>query len=289
MKLFNKITIIGVGLIGGSIGLAIKRRRLAKVVCGVGRRVCSLNNAKRAGAIDVATLDLEPGVKDADLIIIATPVSMIIPYIRQIKKLHKAGIAKKGLIVTDVGSTKSQIAEQAQRILHGGISFIPGHPFAGSEKSKVQNASADLFEGAAAFLTPIGAAGKAALRRVSALWRSLGSRVIMLSPQEHDELVAQVSHLPHILATALVNATSKKQAVLSSTGFKDTTRIAAGDPAMWRDICLSNSKEIAKAIERFKKNLDTLAKAIKEEDVRFLMQELQKAKRKMGTVPLKYH
>lgn len=285
MKMFNKITIIGVGLIGGSIGLAVKKRCLAKVVCGVGRRMSSLKKAKRIGAVDIITLDLAEGIKDADLLIIATPISLIPQYALRIAVI--SGMAKKGLIITDAGSTKEFVVSKLEKILPKGINFVGVHPFAGSEKSGVNHASADLFIGARTFLTPTKNTNRSTLNKVARLWQTLGCKVVMMSVEKHDKLVAAISHLPHILAAALVNSTDLNDMSFASTGFSDTTRVAAGDPVMWRDICLSNPENIMKSIERFKKSLNILSKAIKKEDVKLLMQQLELAKRKRETLNTK--
>jgi prephenate dehydrogenase len=278
MKRFNKITIIGVGLIGGSIGLAIKKRKLAKVVCGVGRRLSSLRRARAKGAVDTITLYLGTGIKDADIVIIATPISLIPQYALRIAGL--CWMAKKDLIVTDVGSTKDFIVSRLQGILPPGLHFVGSHPFAGSEKSGAASASADLLREAKVFLTPTRRTDKTTLNKVRRFWQALGSHVILMSPKKHDELVGVISHLPHILAAALVNSASARDASFASTGFLDTTRIAAGDPLMWRDICLSNSKNILKAIHNFKKDLTAIEKAIEKKDIKTLMQQLEAAKKK---------
>ena len=276
MKIFNKITIIGVGLIGGSIGLAVKKRRLAKIVCGVGRRVSSLKKAKARGAVDIATLDLQAGIKNADLVIIATPISLVSQYALKIAALSH--LARKKLIISDVGSTKEFVVSKLEGLLPENIHFVGAHPFAGSEKSSVVNASADLFQGSKVFLAPTKKTNRPALNKIKKFWQALGSEVVVISAKRHDRLVAAISHVPHIVAAGLVNSTDKKDIAFASTGFFDTTRIASGDPMMWRDICLSNAKNILKSIDNFKRNLDVLAKAIKNKDVSKLMQQFEAAK-----------
>ena len=275
---FNKITIIGVGLIGGSIGLAIKKRKLAKVVCGVGRRLSSLKNAKRAGAVDVAALDLETGIKGADLIIIATPISLISQYALKIAAL--SDWAKKETIVTDTGSTKEFVVNKLENILPKTTHFVGSHPFAGSEKRGVLNASADLLKGALVFVTPTNKTNKIALNKINNFWKALGAKVITIQAKKHDELVADISHVPHVIAAALAGAVDTKDAKFGSTGFRDTTRIAKGDPMMWRDICLSNSGNLLKSISGFKKSLGMFEKAVKSKNVKLLMQLLESAKKK---------
>jgi prephenate dehydrogenase len=282
MSKFNKITIIGVGLIGGSIGLAVKKHKLAKVVCGVGRRQASLKNAKRIGAVDIATLDLALGVKDADLIVIATPISLIPQYALKIAVL--SDWAKKQTIITDAGSTKEFVVSKLENILPKTAHFVGSHPFAGSEKTGALNASADLLKGALVFVTPSKKTNKAALNKVKRFWQAIGAKVVVMSAKKHDELIARISHMPHVLSAALVNSVSAKDAVFASTGFRDTTRIAKGDTVMWRDICLSNPDNILNSIDVFKKDLDLLAKAIKTKNVNLLMQQLESAKKKREAI-----
>jgi len=279
---FGKITIIGVGLIGGSVGLAIKKRKLAKEVWGVGRRASSLKNAKRAGAVDVTTLDLAAGIKGADLIIIATPISLIPQHALRIAAL--SGIAKKGLIITDAGSTKEFVVSKLEKILPKEIHFVGSHPFAGREKTSVLNASADLLKGALVFVTPTKKTNKSALNRISNFWEAAGANVVMMTAKKHDEIVSDISHMPHIIASALAGAVDVNDAKFGSTGFRDTTRIASGDPLMWRDICLSNAGNLLKSIGKFKKSLSFFEAAIKSKNVKFLMQQLEAAKKKRESI-----
>jgi len=278
MRLFNKITIIGVGLIGGSIGLAVKKHKLAKVVCGVGRRKSSLKNAKRLGAVDIATLDLALGVKDADLIIIATPISLIPQYALKIAVL--SDWAKKETIITDAGSTKEFVVSKLENILPETAHFVGSHPFAGSEKTGVSNASAKFLKGALVFVTPSNKTNRLALSKVKKFWQAIGAKVVVMPAKRHDELVGRISHMPHVLSAALANSVNAKDAAFASAGFRDTTRIAKGDPVMWRDICLSNPDNILDAINVFKKDLDLIAKAIKTKNVNLLMQQFESAKKK---------
>jgi len=282
MRLFTKITIIGVGLIGGSIGLAVKKRKLAKTVCGVGRRMSSLKKALKKGAIDVATLDLESGIKGADLIIIATPISLIPQYALKIAVL--SDWAKTETIITDAGSTKEFVVKKLEGILPKTTHFVGAHPFAGSEKNTASNATADLFKGSKVFVTPTKNTHKKSLSKVKAFWKAIGAEVVQMPPKKHDELVAAISHMPHMIAAALVNAVSRDMIKFVSTGFRDTTRIAAGDALMWRDIFLSNPKNALKSISSFKKSLDALERAIKKEDVGFLMRQLEAAKKKREAI-----
>ena len=278
MKPFNKITIIGVGLIGGSIGLAVKKRGLAKVVCGVGRRISSLKTAKKRGAVDTITLNLAEGLKDADLIIIATPINLVPYYAASIAAMPEA--VKKDLIITDVGSTKDFIVSSVEKILPKALHFVGCHPFAGSEKNGAVYSSADLFCGAKTFLTPAKNTDKAAVDKLKRFWQALGSITVIISPEKHDKLVSAMSHMPHVLAAALVNSISSRDVVFASSGFCDTTRIAAGEPLLWRDVCLSNSVNILKSINKFKSRLDIFLKAMQTKNGRLLLKQFEAAKKK---------
>ncbi len=275
---FNKIAIIGVGLIGGSVGLAAKKFKIARTVCGVGRRLATLKIAKHRGAVDTITLDLAEGLKGADLAILATPISLMPVYANQIAS--NPGMAKNGLIITDVGSTKHFIVSELERILPKGIHFVGAHPFAGSQKAGAANASRDLLRYARVFLTPTDKTNKAALSITKKFWEAVGCNVFVVSTKAHDRIVAQISHMPHIAAAALVNSTDTALLPFASTGFFDTTRIASADPLIWRDICLSNTGNILNSIRRLQRSLAVLSKAIRDKDVRVLMKELQKAKQK---------
>lgn len=272
---FKKVAIIGVGLIGGSLGLAIKKRKLARSVIGIGRRRSSIRKALRCGAIDIGTKDLKGGVSDADLVIIATPVCSIPKIVETI-----VGNLKDGAILTDVGSTKGQIVKAMERSLPNRISFVGSHPLAGSEKRGVNFAKGDLFEGATVIMTKTKKARVSSIKALSRFWRSLGvARVSIKSPEEHDRIVAEVSHLPHVVAAALINSISDKSLKYASTGLKDVTRIAASDPEVWRDICVTNRRQILKSLERFERSLSRLKALIKSGRKERLRSEFAKSKR----------
>lgn len=256
--IFKKIAIIGVGLVGGSIGLAIKERRLAQSVVGIGRRTASIKEALRCSAIDFGTKNLLKGVSDADLVVIATPVCSIPKIVAEI-----AGALKEGAIITDVGSAKFRIVREIESFLPRGILFAGSHPLAGSEKRGASAAESGLFEGSIVVMTKTARTNKIALIRLREFWKSLGAKKIFIkSPEEHDRIVAEISHLPHIVATALVNSADKRSLGFASTGFKDTTRIAASDPDIWRDICAANSGQIIKALSKYDRYLSRLKKLI---------------------------
>lgn len=273
MKLFNKITIIGVGLIGGSVGLAAKKRKVAGEVAGVFRHASTMRTAKKAKAVDCATMDMLDAVKDADLVVVATPVSTIPCIVRKI-----APCMKKGAIITDAGSAKSFVVKEATMGLPKRIRFVGSHPMAGSEKTGVASASADLFKGATSIVTKTKSTDKAALLKVKKFWESLGSKVIIMDPDEHDRAVALVSHLPHVIAQELCLLQDNKSIACAAGGFKDTTRIAASDPVMWLDIFQANKKEVARAIDDIIGSLNNFKKAVAADNSRSIVARGAKAK-----------
>ena len=254
------LAIAGVGLLGGSLGMAAKARGLAKRVVGIGRNEGRLKNAVQLGAIDAYTRDLAEGCAKADLIVLCGPVSLIL---EQLPEVMRA--APDGAVVTDVGSTKNSIVKRAGELQRDGVAFIGSHPIAGSEKSGVEYASADLFRGATVVLTPDHLATDEAIARVQALWRGAGMHIVEMLPTRHDQLLAMVSHLPHLVAASLAEHTRQAPSHayeqlldIAGPGFRDTTRIAMGSPAMWEDIFLENADEVMKAMDVF---LDVLYEA----------------------------
>lgn len=277
MKKFNKITIIGVGLIGGSIGLAVKKRFLAKSVVGVFRKKSTLKKALRRGVITSATMDLMQGVRGADLIIIASPVRSIPHLTKEVLKY-----AKRGAIITDVGSTKAWInKEVAMSVKRSrGIFFVGSHPMAGSEHSGVEFARHDLLEGSPCIVTKDNTTKKKALDRVVAFWRSLGSKVSVMTPGEHDRSVSLVSHLPHIMAFSLALAVPDSDLEYAAEGFKDTTRVASSDPRLWADILLSNREHIMKAVRLFDITCKRFVRSLSKNDYAGIVKLIGAAKSK---------
>lgn len=270
---FNKIAILGVGLIGGSIGLAVKKKGLAREIIGVCRHKSSLKVAKQIGAIDKGTLNYEDAVSGADLVILAMPVSQIV----KIAKLIIPHL-KKGCLVTDVGSTKTEIVQTIERSsAHGRFDFVGAHPLAGSEKRGVTQARADIFKGAICILTKTKRTKPVALKEISSFWKSLGCSVKVMSPQEHDRIVAFISHLPHLAASQLVK-TAKGALDFASTGFCDTTRIVASDTEIWTDIFLTNKKFLTEAVDNYIKNLQRIKKLIRKQDRKKLSTEFGELK-----------
>lgn len=263
MERINTISIIGVGLIGGSLGLALKKANLAQHIIGIGRREEKLQQALKLGVVDSVVTDIYFGVKKADLVVLATPVNSILEIAAQM-----VPYLKMGAIVIDVGSTKKKIVHKLTPSLAlSELHFVGTHPLAGSEESGVESAKPDLFEGTVCVITPIPQTNEEAISLVRSLWEDIGAKVVSMTPEMHDELLAYSSHLPHIVAaslTDLINLQDKRILPLLASGFKDTTRIAASDPVMWRDICLTNQEEILKNIGEFKKIIEKWERLIKE-------------------------
>ncbi len=271
MKMFNNVVIIGTGLIGGSLGLILKKHRLAEQVTGLSRKPKNAILAKKIGAIDQIGLSLDV-VKDADLIILATPVDTIIEIGEKIaKKL------KNDCLVIDVGSTKEIIVSKLIRLIPN---FIGCHPLAGSEKRGIVNFNADLFKNSICIITSVNKTNIKALKKIKLLWQKVGARVIMLSPNKHDQALSFTSHLPHAIAFSLIGCVPDSLLNLSSSGLKDTTRIASSDTDIWSQIFLSNRSNLLAAISAFQKKLMNLELALKKKDQGILSKILNSAKSK---------
>jgi prephenate dehydrogenase len=259
---FQKITLIGVGMLGGSVGLAAKQRGVAGRVCGLVRREESIAECLAAGVVDDATLDVAEAVADADLVILCTPVGRM-GELAAAMKPHLVADA----IVTDVGSVKASVVAAVEPVLPR---FVGSHPLCGSEKAGVANARGDLFAGTVCAVTPTDASDAATVETITKFWTALGSRVVNLTAANHDAIVARTSHLPHVLASALVNAVLAQPRAGESdflgTGFRDTTRLASGEAGMWRDIALDNAEAIAVAVEDLQSEIGRLKTALSEKD-----------------------
>lgn len=257
--MFETVAIWGVGLLGGSLGLALRERGLAGRVIGIGRNPERLAAARAKGLCDETTLDAAEGLRDADLAVLCAPVSVIAQMIADLAPLFK-----DGAIVTDVGSTKRRIVEAAERAMPPDRHFVGSHPMSGAEKSGLEHARADLYEGNACFLTPTADTNAEALAELGRLWSALGSRIIITDPARHDEIVAGISHAPHLASSALAHlalALGEEENFLSAVagnGFWDMTRLAEGDPGMWREICAENRDAIGAQLERL---IDALSQA----------------------------
>jgi len=276
---WKKITIVGVGLLGGSLGLAIKRRRLAAEVAGYVRRAATGRECERVGALDYATTDLLAAVSGADLVILCTPLAQMQPLVKPVLPA-----LKRGAIVTDVGSVKGSVVKELESLVaKAGAHFVGSHPMAGSEKTGVSAAREDLFNGAACVTTPTKRTNTAALRKVEQFWKAMGCRMLRLSPVEHDQLVSRSSHLPQLVAATLARLvlspkSPRAQSALCAGGFRDTTRIASGSPEMWRDIALANRTQLDRALTRFIGELRGLQALLRRDEAARLYEFLAVAK-----------
>jgi len=291
MKLhFNQAVIIGVGLIGGSLGMILRRKQLASTVVGVGRRIENLKTAVSVGAIDRYVVDPREAVKDADLVILATPVDT---YERHLKEW--ASCLRPGAIVTDVGSVKGDLVVRSERQIPRGVHFVGAHPIAGKEKTGAAAGSEDLFSGRRCILTPTQQTDPQALERVQALWQEAGAVVLTMDPQLHDKILGAVSHLPHVAAFALMNALVDIRSELpaldlaghSGGGLRDTTRIAASSPEMWRDIFLWNRENVVACICAYERSLGELRKLIQTGDAAGIEKMLERAKMERDKFPIR--
>jgi prephenate dehydrogenase len=264
---FNKVTIIGVGLIGGSVAKALKTAGLAGSITGFGRGRATLELALKLGVIDHVGQGTTQAVEHADLIVLAAPVGTFESTVREIA-LHM----KKGAILTDVGSVKGSLVKRIEAMLPSGVHFVPGHPIAGKEKHGVAEASETLFQDAKCILTPTTRTDPQALETVKAMWSAVGANVVLMDADAHDHIFAAVSHLPHAAAFAMVNTVAEFSAgpenyiSFSGAGFRDFTRIAASSPEMWRDVCLLNAENIIEMIEQYQLALNSIKKAIERQD-----------------------
>ena len=278
---WKKVTLVGVGLLGGSLGLALRKQGLATEVVGYVRRNTSLGECLRCRAVTSATLDLAEAVKGADLVVMCTPISQM-----GLLAVQMLPSLKRGALVTDVGSVKGTVVRSLSAIFEQrGVHFVGSHPMAGAEKSGVSAARTDLFNSAVCVITPIARSRPKAVKEVEALWKGVGCRVLRLSPEEHDELVSRSSHLPHVLAALLTNlvlnpGSRPEQQSLCANGFRDTTRIASGSPEMWRDIVLANRRNLTGALRRFVRELEKFDRTLRRTDPEALLKFFELAKRR---------
>ena len=262
---FDKIALIGIGLIGGSIALEARKRGLAKSIVAATRSAETAALANKLKLADHCDTDLAAAVKDADLVIICTPVGACGPATEAI-----AASLKPGCIISDVGSVKQTVIADMLPHIPKGVHFVPAHPVAGTENSGPEAALLDLFEGRWTILTPLPGADAEAVDRLEAFWKALGSKVDRVDPAHHDRILAITSHLPHLIAYTIVGTADDLGGHLNSEvlkyaagGFRDFTRIAASDPTMWRDIFLNNREAVLEVIQRFQEDLFYLQRAIR--------------------------
>jgi len=277
MDRWRKVTLLGVGLLGGSLGLALKQRKLAARVEGFVRRQASVDECQKLGVVDAAHLDLAKAVEGADLIIFCTPLAQMHEIAQRLPQE-----VRQRAFVTDVGSVKGSVVQELEPLFPN---FVGSHPMAGSEKTGPAAATAELFHDAVCVITPTPRSNPKAVERMEELWRSVGGMTRRLSPELHDELVSRSSHLPHVLAAQLVNyvlgpTRSKDQALLCANGFRDTTRIASGLPEMWRDIALSNRENVIRELAGFIDHLEALRTALEKGDSQAIDQFFTEAKKR---------
>ena len=277
--MINKLTIIGIGLIGGSLARALRDAGHVREVTGYGRSVGNLRQAVELGVIDRVEVSLADAVRNADMIVLAVPVGGMAEILDQLGPVLSASA-----VVTDVGSVKGSVVTAARRALGTRFTqFVPGHPLAGSEQSGVAASTPDLFQGARVILTPEPETDAAATARVQEMWQAVGAQVVTLSPADHDRILAASSHLPHMLAYCLVDMVVRHddhRAILecAANGFRDTTRIAGSDPVMWRDICLANRDALIAVLRQYRTDLGALADAIEKGDGPWLLDTFARAK-----------
>lgn len=253
--------IVGVGLIGGSLAAALRSRRLAREVVGVGRSAGRLNLARDLGQIDRASTSLAEAAHAADLIVFCTPVDRIVEGVRE-----AAVVSRPGTVITDAGSVKKWICEELSGTLAPHVHFVGSHPMAGSERQGCQYADPELFHGRRCVITPLPQTNRSAVERISRMWRSVGGDVVQLSPDEHDALVARASHVPHVVAAALAATLPPRAYPLASTGFRDSTRIAGGDPELWTQILRQNRDEVELGLQDVIEGLQKFQQALSAED-----------------------
>ena len=277
---FEKVCIVGLGLIGGSVGLAIKRSNISNQITGYARSNSTLERAIELGLVDKVEDNLKDAVNDCDLVILATPLSAF-------KKLveEMSPFLKKNCIITDTGSAKLSVIEDLSGILPSNVEFVPGHPIAGTEESGPDAGFAELFDNRWCILTPTDDNSSHAVDLVREFWESIGSKVEIMDPLHHDKVLAITSHIPHLIAFNIVgtannlaNVTEKEVVKYSAGGFRDFTRIAASDPKMWSDIFTYNSEAVLEMLELFSNDLAKLKSAVIKKDSDLLFSNFEKTR-----------
>ncbi|MBI3129041.1 MAG: prephenate dehydrogenase/arogenate dehydrogenase family protein [Candidatus Tectomicrobia bacterium] len=272
--LFEQATIIGVGLIGGSLARAARGRGLIRRFVGAGRGAANLERALALRVVDRVSADHREAVGDSDLVVIGTPVQAAIEVARAILPAMRPGA-----VLTDVGSVKGPFVRAVEGMDIGGVRFVGGHPIAGTEKSGVEASFPELFEGRRVILTPTPRTDPRAIEALKALWEEVGARVDLMDPGTHDRILADISHLPHLVAYALVDAALKGEGLpYAAGGFRDFTRIASSSPEMWREICLDNREALLASLGAFEAHLAVLRRAVEAGDGRTLDEVFRRAK-----------
>jgi len=279
-QIINKLCIIGVGLIGGSLARALKKANAVNEIVGSGRDVTHLEKAKTLGVIDHFETDISAAVKDCDMVVVAVPLGAMQAVFEKI-----ASVITNDMVITDVGSAKGSVVSAAQTAFNGlPKSFVPGHPIAGTEKSGVEASFSELYENRRVIVTPLDSSSDDAVAKVRSMWQACGADVVETTIEHHDEVLAATSHLPHMLAFSLVDTLAKMDAKheifdFAAGGFRDFTRIASSNPDMWRDICLANGGALVEMIKKFSDDLQLLSKAIEDNDSAYLKETFSRAKK----------
>jgi prephenate dehydrogenase len=285
MPLIKRLAVIGVGLIGGSLARILREQGAVGEIVGIGRGEANLRRAMELGVIDRYSLDPIEGVRDADLVFLATPVCSIARILAAI-----APGLSPGCVVTDGGSVKGTIVAECEPLMPAGTFFVGGHPIAGTEHTGVDASFASLYQGKRCIITPSPGTDENALQKVVSMWRSAGSEVVLMDTEKHDRVVAAISHLPHMVAYSLVNAVEgydrfeEKIINYSAGGFRDFTRIASSDPAMWRDIALTNSEAIIEMMDSFTEYFSRLRTLIQKSDSNGLEKFFQNSKQSRDSI-----
>lgn len=277
--LFNKVAIVGMGLLGGSLGRALRESGAAACVAGYARREATLDECRTVGAADELSTDLPTIVRDAEVVVLCTPIGQMPDLARQ-----AVPCIRSGAVLTDVGSAKALVVEALSGVVRGSpVRFVGGHPMAGSEKTGVLASKPDLYHDAHCIVTPTSESHPAAVAAVHQLWRAVGGRTLEMAPADHDAWVARASHLPQVLASVLAHhvldpARPSGIRDLCATGFRDTSRLASGSPEMWRDIALANAPAIREALRDWSGELALLDRALAEADAEAILRFLQEAR-----------
>ena len=279
MNELRRVSIIGLGLLGGSVALAVRQRMPGTAVIGYSHRPVTRRRARALGVVTETAGNLKAAVANADLIVLATPIFTFERYFMDL-----SGLVPQGCIVTDVGSTKVLPHIWAQKRLAGHIRYVGSHPVAGSEQRGVEFARDDLFDQTRCILTTTPATNHNAVKALRSFWSMLGCSVQVMSPAQHDRVFANVSHLPHVMAAGLVNANDEDEMMFAGKGFLDSTRIASGPPTVWTDVLLANRENIADSIDHAIAELSRLRAAIKGGKRRQIEQLLEAARRKRATL-----
>lgn len=272
---FDRVSIIGAGLLGASLGLAMKARGLAGHITGAGRRLESLEIARRVGAVDEITLDDSEAVRDAALVVIATPAAMVMEKLDLIRDICRPDAA-----LTDVASTKRAICDHAAALWPRLRRFVGSHPMAGSEKSGPAHARPDFYEGSVCLVEQSDGLDSTARAQVTALWEAVGARVVDITPADHDDLLARTSHIPHVVASALAAAVGNRENIrpFIGKGFRDATRIASSRPELWRDICLTNREAVTEGLDEILARLTAFRDALNAGDAGAVERHFQEGK-----------